>query len=191
MAPNRSTNADVGRDKVSRSVGDDELIERFLSGDQQAAAVLYKRHARYVAGVVYRILGQDADLDDIVQEAFVEGFRRLGTITDRSKLRGFLVTIAVRRIHRRLGWRYRWREAASKLFDVAPRVSDPAEREGVHALYRALENVPAKQRIAWVLHRVEGFTLPEAAEQSEVSLATVKRWIARVDAAVEVGSENP
>lgn len=185
-----STKADVVPDKLSKSVGDDVLIERFLSGDQQAASALYKRHASYVAGVVYRILGQDADLDDIVQEAFVEGFRRLDTITDRSKLRGFLVTIAVRRIHRRLGWRYRWREAASKLFDVAPRVSDPAEREGVHALYRALEGVPAKQRIAWVLHRVEGFTLPEAADQSGVSLATVKRWIARVDEAVEVGSEN-
>jgi RNA polymerase sigma-70 factor (ECF subfamily) len=167
------------------SISDEALVERLLQGDQQAANALFKRHAAYLAGVVYRILGQDADLDDVVQEAFVEGFRRLGTMEDRSKVRAFLVTIAVRRIHRRLGWRYRWRDTASKLFDVAPRVSDPGHREGVHALYGVLGRVPPKERIAWVLHRVEGFTLPEAAEQSGVSLATVKRWIARVDTEVE------
>ncbi len=167
------------------SISDEALVERFLGGDELAATALFKRHSSYVAGVVYRILGQDADLDDIVQEAFVEGFRRMSTLQDRTKVRAYLVTIAVRRIHRRLGWRYRWREAASKLFDVAPRVSDPSETDGVRALYQTLQGVPEKHRIAWVLHRVEGFTLPEAAEQCEVSLATVKRWIARVDQTVQ------
>lgn len=167
------------------SISDEALIERYLDGDEQAANALFKRHSPYVAGVVYRILGRDADLDDIVQEAFVEGFRRMHTMTDRTKVRGFLVTIAIRRIHRRLGWRYRWRDAASKLFDVAPRVSEPAEREAVHTLYQTLNQVDPKHRIAWVLHRVEGFTLPEVATQCDSSLATVKRWIARVDAEVE------
>lgn len=171
--------------KSVTSIGDDALVERFLEGDQQAANALFRRHSSYVAGVVYRILGQDEDLDDIVQEAFVEGFRRLHTLEDRTKVRGFLVTIAVRRIHRRLSWRYRWRDAASKLFDVAPRVSDPAEREGVYTLYQVLAGVPVKHRTAWMLHRVEGFTLPEVAQQCEISLATVKRWVARVDKEVE------
>jgi len=172
------------------SISDEDLVERFLGGDQQAAGALFRRHSAYIAGVVYRMLGQDADLDDIVQEAFIEGFRRLGALTDRSKVRGYLVTIAIRRIHRRLGWRYRWREAAARLFQVAPRVSDPAETEAVHELYQILERVPPKHRIAWVLHRVEGFTLPEAAEKSDVSLATVKRWIAGVDAEVEASGAS-
>jgi len=75
---------------------------------------------------------------------------------------------------------------AAKLFDVAPRVSDPAQQQEVHALYRALEQVPPKHRVAWTLHRVEGFTLPEVADQCEASLATVKRWVAKVDEQVEV-----
>ena len=161
------------------------LVERAIGGDEQAFTALYRRHAAYVAGVVYRILGRDADLDDIVQEAFVEGLGQLARLEDRSKLRPYLVTIAVRRIHARLSLRYRLKSLASALFGSSPTVSDPAAREPVHDLYRALERVAPRHRVAWVLHRVEGYTLPETAELAGASLATVKRWIADIDGHAE------
>jgi len=161
------------------------LIERALRGDEQALSALYHAHAAYLAGVVYRMLGSDADLDDIVQETFIEGYKQLGALREPAKLRSFLVTIAVRRIHARLSFRYRLAGVARRLFGTAPRVSDPADAARVHALYEVLATCGARERVAWVLHRVEGYTLPEAAEQSNVSLATVKRWIARIDAEVE------
>lgn len=169
---------------------DEELVTRVITGDERAAAAVYRRHASYIAGVVYRILGQDADLDDVVQETFVEGLRCLPGLQDRSRLRAFLVTIAVRRVQRRIGWKTRWRALVSRLGVVAPQVSDPAHREVVHALYQRLARVPAKHRVAWILHRVEGFTLPEVAAHCGASLATVKRWIAEVDAQQEVPHET-
>jgi RNA polymerase sigma-70 factor (ECF subfamily) len=173
------------RRKDDLSDPDEALIARALAGEEAAFGALYRRHAHGIAALVYRTLGHDADLDDVVQETFVEGFRQLGALSDRTKLRPWLTTIAVRRIHARLAWRYRLRGLATRLFGVAPAVSDPAAREPVHALYRALARAPAKQRLAWTLHRVEGLTLPEAGDHCGVSLATVKRWIAAVDEIVE------
>ena len=161
------------------------LVERAGAGDEQALTALYHRHAAYVARVVHRILGTDADLDDIVQETFVEGLRQLRTLKDPAKLRPFLVTIAVRRVHARFSLRRRMRQLAAELFRLSPASSDPEAGQRVHALYRLLDRVPARHRIAWVLHRIEEHTLPEVAEQTGASLATVKRWIAQVDERVE------
>lgn len=162
------------------------LIAQAIAGEEQAFTALYRRHSTHIAGVVYRMLGADGDLDDIVQETFVQGLRQLASLNEPQKLRSFLVTIAVRRIHARLSVRYRMKALVSGLFGVAPSVSDPDAREPVHELYQRLATVDGKKRIAWVLHRVEGYTLPEVAEQSGASLATVKRWIADVDTQVEV-----
>lgn len=162
-----------------------ELVRRAIDGEEAALSLLYRRHAAYIGGLVYRTLGDDGDLDDIVQETFVEGLRQLHTLTDRAKVRPFLVTIAIRRIHRRLSWRYRVKHLVGRLLPIAATVSDPAIREEVSELYRTLGGVHPKHRVAWVLHRVEGFTFPEAAERCGASLATVKRWIAQVDARVE------
>lgn len=176
--------------KVARKAPDElALIAAAIAGEEQAFTALYRAHSAYIAGVVYRMLGSDADLDDIVQETFVDGLRQLHNLEDPKKLRSFLVTIAVRRIHGRLSFRYRMKSIVANLFGNAPSVSDPEARSEVHALYDKLAKVAPKKRMVWVLHRVEGYTLPEAAEQVGSSLATVKRWIADVDGEVEAEHE--
>lgn len=177
--------------KADSAEADAELVSRALVGDETAHAALYRRHAPRLAALVYRVLGRDEDLDDIIQETFVEAFRQLGSVADPTRLSAYLATIAVRRIHRRLAWKYRVRGLATRLFGIAPQVSDPRACEGVHELYRALQHVPAKQRIAWVLHRVEGHTLPEVSGLCDISLATVKRWVAVADAKLEVLDATP
>lgn len=162
-----------------------ELVARARAGDHEAFAGLYKLHASHIARVVTRTLGKDADLDDIVQETFVEGLRQLDSLQEARKLRSFLVTIAVRRIYARMSLRYRMKALASQLFGVTPAVSNPDAAERVHSLYELLSKVGARHRIAWVLHRVEGYTLPEVAVHVDASLATVKRWIAQVDQQLE------
>jgi RNA polymerase sigma-70 factor, ECF subfamily len=162
-----------------------DLVARAIAGEQDAFAGLYKLHASYIAGVVTRTLGSDADLDDIVQETFVEGLRQLDSLHEAHKLRSFLVTIAVRRIYARMSLRYRMKSLASQLFGITPAVSNPAAAERVHSLYELLSKMRPRHRIAWVLHRVEGYTLPEVAAQVDTSLATVKRWIAQVDQDME------
>ena len=159
------------------------------TGDRAALSELLARYLPWVRQTAALRLGRTRrdchELDDIVQETFVEGLRQLPALKDPAKLRSFLVTIAVRRIHARFTWRRRMQKLAAQLFHLSPRASDPAGDERARALCEVLDRQPDKHRIAWVLHRVEEHTLPEVAEQTGASLATVKRWIARVDSEVE------
>src|SRR5262249_1334558 len=79
---------------------DATLIAQATGGSERAFAALYHRHARYVAGVAYRLLGHDAELDDVVQEAFSDAARALGSLKDAAGLRKWLASIAVRRVHK-------------------------------------------------------------------------------------------
>ena len=154
------------------------LVERAMRGDDQAFAAIYRRHARYVAGVAYRILGADSEVDDVVQETFVDAAKGLRRIEDPRKLRGWLAAIAVRRVHRRLARRARLRWLGIELGWLGRSSSEPKDRERVDALYEILDRISAKYRVPWVLSEIEGETLPEVARLCGVSLATAKRRVA-------------
>jgi RNA polymerase sigma-70 factor, ECF subfamily len=169
----------------SGAVTDDVLVRQALDGNERAFAALYHRHARYVAGIVYRIMGNDADLDDILQDAFVDASRALATLEDQAGFRSWLSRIVVRRVHKQLGRRRRFRWLTSAVALVAPRVSDPSAQEPVTALYRALEEMSPRLRIPWTLHVIEGQTLPDVAVACDASLATIKRRITEASALID------
>lgn len=164
---------------------DATLVAQALAGNDRAFAALYRRHARYTAGIVYRLLGSDAELEDVVQEAFVDASRALASLQEPAGFRAWLARIVVRRVHKRLAKRRRFRFLVGALEHVTPTSSDPAHRESVDALYRVLGDLPPKLRVPWTLHVVEGETLPDVANMCETSLATVKRRIAEASALIE------
>ncbi len=151
------------------------------AGDRQAFRRFYHRHSRYVAGTVYRLMGNDADLDDIVQDTFLDGHRHLDQLQRPERVRSWLCSIAVRHVQHRLKKRGRihqvHRQAA--LEQLCERAGEGDDRELATALYRALDELSPENRTPWVLHHVLQHTLPEVAEICGVSLATVKRRIAR------------
>jgi len=164
---------------------DATLVAQAIAGNERAFATLYRRHARYVAGVVYRLMGSDAELEDVVQEGFVDASRALSSLNDPSGFRPWLARIVVRRVHKRLARRRRWRFLMGAVKEVTPAVSDPKVRERVDALYEILGALDPKLRIPWTLHVIEGETLPDVATLCETSLATVKRRIAEASGIIE------
>jgi RNA polymerase sigma-70 factor, ECF subfamily len=160
--------------------------------DPETFEALYAAHSRYIAGVVHRIMGRaDGELDDIVQETFLDAFESLTSIEEPRAVRAWLVTVAVRRTRRILARRRRRALFAFWAKDYAPRASDPRDRGPVDDLYDALERIPEDLRIPWVLHRVEQLSLPETAEACEVSLATIKRRIAEAEERIQRRLEMP
>ena len=164
-------------------VPDDDaaLIARAGAGDDRAFGLLYRRHARYVAGVAFRLFGDELDLDDVVQETFVDAHAALGSVRDPSTFRAFLATIAARKVARRIARRQRQRWLASLFSFGAAASSAPVVEGEAFALYEALASVSVERRIPWTLHVIEGMTLPEVASVVGTSLATVKRRIAEAD----------
>jgi RNA polymerase sigma-70 factor (ECF subfamily) len=157
---------------------DSLLLERLQRDDEAAFRAVYVRHARYVAGVVYRLLGDDADLDDVVQETFLDATAGLKSLDDPASLRRWLAVVAVRKVHSLLARRRRRRWFGWSLVHLAPAISNPTDGQAVEDLYDALDRLPAKLRIPWVLSRIADESLPDVALLCDTSLATVKRRIA-------------
>ncbi len=167
------------------AIDDASLVEQARAGEERAFVALFKRYARYVAGVAYRLLGDSSEVEDVVQETFTDASAHLHQLREPAGFKGWLVAICVRRVHKRLARRRRWRWFVSEAVHFEPTVTDPDARAQVLALYQALEAVAPDERVPWVLHHVEGETLPVVAEQCGVSLATVKRRIARAQECID------
>ena len=170
------------KDSGSRDASETaDTIARAAAGDRHAFQELYFAHARYIAGVAERILGNRQDAEDVVQETFTAAARGLHTVKKPERFRFWLVTIAVRYAKTHLSRSYRTKEMRDQFAresDVHGSVESDAD---LCRIYRALDAIPAKLRIPWMLNLVEGFTQEEAAELCKCSLATVKRRISKAD----------
>lgn len=147
-------------------------------------ALLFERYAPYVGRIALRLLGSHNDIDDIVQDVFLEAFPRLDDVRNAEALPGWLAVITTRVVARRL--RRRSLRRLLGLSDMPSNVPERAveataeQRVLLRQIYDVLNQCKAEQRIAWALRYFEGLTLEEVAETSGCSLAAVKRRIAAV-----------
>jgi len=146
---------------------------------------VYRLHSAYVATVGLRLLGNDAELDDLVQEVFIEAHHGLAQLRDPSAVRGWLARICVRKSVRRL--RRRRLRQMLRLEDVPELQSTdtsltPEQMSEVKRAYRALARFPAEERVIWILRHIEGESLDEIGRLCECSKSTVQRRIRSSDA---------
>ena len=180
-----STKSEV---KVLHRVGpsDRELVERIGSGDRWAQEALYRRYVHRVTIVVSRLLRNGPDVEDVVQDTFLNGFRDLPTLQDPERVGGWLVRIAIHLVHKRFRRRRlrRFLGLESGHYDesLATQARVEASQEAraeLSLLDRALDSLPTVLRICWVLRHLQEYRLHEVATLTGASLATVKRRLAR------------
>ncbi|MBP6631326.1 MAG: RNA polymerase sigma factor [Kofleriaceae bacterium] len=179
-----------GEGLAARS-SDAELVHRARSGDGWAHEVIYRRYVGLVGNVAGRLLRSSDDVDDVIQDTFLIAFEQLDRLVEPAALRGWLVRIAVSRVHRRFRWRRLSRlwspgggEIAPALEDQASHDASPAQRAELALIDRALERLPTQQRTPWVLRHVVGCALEDIALACECSLATIKRRISSAEAVI-------
>jgi RNA polymerase sigma-70 factor, ECF subfamily len=176
-----------------RAIAEDDasLVARACAGDDGAFAELFRRHSSYVARLAYRLLGDESEVDDVVQDTFVRALGAVGQIRQPERVRSWLATVAVRHVHHRLKQRSRWSWLRREVAYQMPRPSDPALEDRVVALYGALADLPPKLRVPWVLHCIEGHTHADVAEMCGASIATVKRRIGEAEQRLERRLHEP
>jgi RNA polymerase sigma-70 factor (ECF subfamily) len=178
---------------------DTALVVAARAGEAWAQEALFRRYARMVNGLAFRVLGRDSDVDDLVQDAFFEALRNLDRLENPQAFASWLGSIVVRtagkRLRRRallnrLGIR---RNTPIDADSVVSREASPEIRAELTRLYACLDGMHPESRMALVLHRVEGMSLPEAAEMMGLSLSTVKRRIQAAERVLEetVRKETP
>jgi RNA polymerase sigma-70 factor (ECF subfamily) len=163
---------------------------RVVVREEEELGDLYRRYSSYVATIGLRLLGRDDELDDLVQEVFIEAYRGLHQLRNADSAKAWLARITVRRATRRLR-RRRLRSffsleslpADARLVDDG---ASPEEKAEVVSTYRMVERIPIRQRVVWVLKHVQGETLDAIAEICRCSKATVQRRLRAAEQALEV-----
>lgn len=186
--------SEATRKSAAEGPSDAELAALARAKDARAAALVWDRYAGMVRGVLHRSLGPGADLDDLAQEVFIGFFRNVGSLRDDAALRPFLFGIALRTARSALRKRRvrRWLRLSDDgmVPEVASEATDPRAREAVRRLYAVLDDLPDRERLAFVLRHAEGHELTETAALLGVSLATIKRMLARAEAHVEARAKE-
>jgi RNA polymerase sigma-70 factor (ECF subfamily) len=162
-----------------------ELARRAASGERPAQRALFLEQRANVHRALFRILGSNRELEDLLQDAFFEIFRALPSFRGDSTLGRWCQTIAVRVAYLTISRR---RAPAVDLALVEEVVANDVDlqrhvlvREATRRLYAALDRIEAKQRIAFALAVIDGKPLVEVAELTDTSVFAVKTrvWRAR------------
>jgi RNA polymerase sigma-70 factor (ECF subfamily) len=167
-----------------RAPDDLALARRCVLGDRRAARDLVERTKRRAHGTVYRILGGNTHIEDVLQETYLAVFRSLVTYRGEASLATWVDRCAV---HAAYAWLQR--RGPNVASEPDPEIEDEqadAEqrvlaREAAVHLYAALDRLEAVQRIAFTLHAIDGRSLEEVADAMEATLAATKTrvWRAR------------
>ncbi len=169
----------MGAPKANLPTDDRSLIARVSRGDESAFRVFYSRHARYVAGTVYRLLGRDDEVDDVVQDTFLKALGAIQGLQEPERVRSWLCTIAVRCVYQRLHRRRRRRSLRQAIHQQSSVLANARDDALTSELYEALEQIAPKLRVPWILRHLEEHTLAEVAALCGISVATTKRRLSK------------
>jgi RNA polymerase sigma-70 factor, ECF subfamily len=154
------------------------LVERARRQDPAAFRELFQRHVRTVHRVCTRIYGPSADVEDVVQTAFVEAFRSLadfrGDALFSTWLTRIAVRVALRAVRKRPSNSVSLDQAVERAVDAPGPERLAAAREGIGVLERLLGELRPKRRAAFVLTVLEGYSLEEVAAILGASTTAVK-----------------
>jgi RNA polymerase sigma-70 factor (ECF subfamily) len=145
---------------------DAALIAAWQRGDEQAAAELVRRHARALARFLAGGGAPEADIDDLVQEAFIRAFRALGTFRGQCSFRTWLLAIGGN-VLRDTQRRARRTRVVPLGDDLRASGGDPHEHavadEAEGRLLAALGRLPRLQREVFLLRAQQGLEYAEIA----------------------------
>lgn len=169
-----------------------ELVRRARAGDPAAFEAIIARYEHRIFRLAQRIMGNDADAEDVLQETFLKVFSKLGQFQQESRLYTWIVRIAVNQALMKL--RRRRTNVVPLDEDIASEDGpisrdfpdwrpDPEQQYRAHELgailQRSLDSLSLPYRMVFQLRDVEELSTAETAEALGVSEAAVKSRLLR------------
>ncbi len=168
-----------------QQVSDEELVSRILAGDTAEFETLMRRYNRRVYRTARAVVRDDAEAEDIAQEAYVRAYQHLDQFQGRSSFATWLTSIAFHEALARVRKRSRQQEidamdesSRDSLPQLAVRDGSPEQSASASEISSLLENsidsLPDKYRQVFMLRDVEEMSTTEAAECLGISEENVK-----------------
>ncbi|WP_373511092.1 RNA polymerase sigma factor [Persicitalea sp.] len=169
-------------------VNDATLIKRILAGDRHAFRWLIKSNERLVYGVVWKIVGNAPDTEDICQEVFLKVHDKLDTFNQESKLSTWIAKIAYNQALSHVRKRDILQNSADvdeeafreRITDGADTPTDRLEaKELKTVVHEAIEKLPLPYRTLIDLFHIQEMSYAEIVEISGFPEGTVKSYLFR------------
>ncbi|MFT3903314.1 MAG: RNA polymerase sigma factor [Niabella sp.] len=155
----------------------DEQVELCRSGDTRAYFDVYQQYARPMLNSSMRILNNLADAEDMVQEAFVDAFRNLGSFTYKSSFEAWLRRIVINKSISLLRKRkVNWIEVDEERLNAEGEVAVDEEQMDfdIKRIKDAIATLPDNHRIVFNLFAVDGVPQEEIAKLLGISHNNVR-----------------
>jgi RNA polymerase sigma factor (sigma-70 family) len=162
---------------LEAGLNQDELVIRCLEGDRQAYYALYKRYSRSMFNVGYRIVNDQAEAEDVLQESFVSAFGNLKNYRGDSTFGAWLKRIVINKAINHIKKSKHDRIPDDEKWDVGEEdTSDPLEKFpfSVEQVRGAIEKLPEGYRLVLSLYLLEGYDHGEIAEILLITESTSK-----------------
>ena len=179
--------------KEAETLSDEQVVGRVLEGDKASFEIVMRRYNQRLYRVARSILRNDAEAEDVVQDAYVRAYQHLRQFAGRAKFSTWLTRIAVHEALARVrrGERFVDLEPApdskeDPMNAIPTKSADPEQRasntELRHLLEEAIDALPENYRAVFMLRDVENMSTEEAAECLETSVDNVKTRLHRARA---------
>jgi RNA polymerase sigma-70 factor (ECF subfamily) len=165
-----------------RDASDRDLAAGLAGGDEWAVSETWRRFAPMVLRTAERILGSKSEAEDVAQDVFCLVFQRARTLRRFESFRSFVYSFAVRRLREELRRRKRrhWLSLFGAAQPDAPdlRSADLESRDVLRRFDLLLDRLSARDRLVFILRRMDDMTIEEIAGTMDLSTSTVKRAMA-------------
>jgi RNA polymerase sigma factor (sigma-70 family) len=169
-----------------------ELIQGLRNGDEAAFKFLVKNYQDRVFNTAISIVQHAEDAEDVAQEVFIQVFRSIHSFKAESKLSTWIYRITTtraldhlrsRKSKKRFGFLQRlFGEHNEALYEV-PDFNHPGvaldRKENAAHLFKAINQLPENQKIAFTLHKLENLSYQEISEIMKTSVAAVESMLHR------------
>lgn len=164
------------------TLSDEEVVERVLAGDTSLFEILMRRYNQRLFRVARGILAEDAEAEDVMQEAYVRAFRELASFRGEARFATWLTRIACHEALARAQKRRRLvsisglggGEPPDPPAETASPERDLENRE-LHAVLReAVEVLPDPLRAVFCLREIEGLSTEQTADALGLTIENVR-----------------
>jgi RNA polymerase sigma-70 factor, ECF subfamily len=175
---------------VDPHISDEEVVKRVLAGETALYEIIMRRHNQRLYRAVRAILGNDGEVEQVMQDAYVAAYTHLEQFAQRSKFSTWLTKIAIYEALARKRKQSRFVELDSieekdKGYSImlVSKERDPEQQaiaeELRDVLESSIEELPQRYRSVFVLREIEGMDTAETAESLGISQETVKTRLHR------------
>jgi len=182
--------AAAANDAPSAALPDAEVVRRVQAGDRTLFEVLLRRHDRRVYRTIRAIIRDEDEVEDAMQQAWLQAYLHLGDFQGSSAFSTWLVRIAANEALQRLRRRGTLAQVpiTGSEEDVMSPGEDPEERasarEAVRLLERAVDALPPHHRLVFMLREVEGLSTADTAAALGIAEDAAKVRLHRARAAL-------